>query len=172
MNLQLAFTDARLTFPNFPEEIFALWFDDRIRHNGWPPNGPEWAGFLCGRDVTTWQQVVWAKESVLIDPVALSTSAFECVKLIIEAALGGQDNVMARYIPDTKQRFSSSLSFIQKNGVPPGIVLLLAGVDGYDIIDGNHRIAALLANWGQARLVQSPTLKAWIASLPCNLKNK
>jgi hypothetical protein len=163
MNLPQAFANARSTFPNFPEEIFRLWLDDRICHSGWPPNGPEWEGFLFGRCISRWQQVVWEKDSFAIAPDSLSSTAFTFIRLIVDAAVGDRENVMSMYIPDSKDRFNSALSYVQKNGVLPGTVLLLEGADGYDIVDGNHRIAALLANWSQTSQVQPPNVNAWVA---------
>lgn len=166
-----AFADARSTFPNFPEEIFQIWFDDRIRHNGWPPNGPEWEGFLFGRNISSWQQVIWTKDSVALAPNHLSTTAFKSIVLIADAALGNRANLMSKYIPDSKKRFTSSLCYIRENGAPPGTVLLLSGVDGYEIVDGNHRVAALLANWSQTDQSKPVVIDAWVARHPLSAAN-
>ena len=58
------FQQARQMFPNIPEEIFTLWFDDRIESNGWPPNTPVWNRALRDKDISFWAILKWAKKEI------------------------------------------------------------------------------------------------------------
>ena len=66
------------------------------------------------------------------------------VMQIIEAGKGTK-NLLSTYIPNTSERFKSAVSFIKEHATTPGTPLLLSTVDGIEVVDGNHRVAALLA---------------------------
>lgn len=166
MTLDQALADARATFPNFPDEAFTLWLDDRIRQNGWPPSGIEWAGFLDGKPIDYWQSLMWQRSTVTLTPEDLSSNGINLVTQLIEAA-SGVKNIMARYIPNTAERFISCLTYIRANATTPGVVLLHRSEDGMSIIDGNHRIAALMAFQGQFSGEIPPLpIEAWVATPP------
>ena len=73
MTLTEALADARNTFPNFPKEVFTLWLDDRIKQNGWPPEGIEWQGFLFGESPDYWKSLEWAKQIVTLRPEGMAS---------------------------------------------------------------------------------------------------
>jgi hypothetical protein len=164
VTLEEALADARATFPNFPEQIFTLWLDDRIRQNGWPPIGIEWAGFLDGKPITYWQSLLWHRAQVILRPEELSATAFSVVMQLVEAATG-KSNMMSSYIPNTAERFNSCLQYILKNATTPGTIILHRSAMGTSIVEGNHRIAALLA--AQSKMPPGSSLlpfDAWVAS--------
>ena len=166
MTLDEALADARATFPKMPADAFTLWVDDRIRSNGWPPVGIEWAGFLDGKPLTYWQALEWQRESITLRPEELTPNAFSLVMQLVEAAQG-RPNLMSQYIPNTAERFKSCLEYIQANGTTPNVILLLRASEGIVIIEGNHRIAALLAY--QSQLPKGSSLlrvDAWVARPP------
>lgn len=166
MTLDQALADARTTFANFPEEAFTLWLDDRIRQNGWPPSGPEWAGFLDGRPIPYWQALRWQRASVTLTPDDLTPTGFALVTQLVQAA-DGTKNIMASYIPNTAERFMSCLRYIKDNATTPGVILLHRTEVGVSIIDGNHRVAALLAFQACIPGGAPPlTVEAWVAVPP------
>jgi hypothetical protein len=171
MNLEDALAHSRMTFPSFPEEVFSLWFEDRIRSNGWPPCGVEWWGFLFGESITFWQNLHWEERTMTLGMADLAPRSLALAVQIVEAGIG-RKNLMANYIPNTAERFLSCVQFIRDNNSVPGKILLLASHGGYEVIDGNHRIAALLAVQSQfsARSMLVP-LQAWLA-LPPELSGK
>ena len=166
MTLDEALADARAVFPKMPSDAFTLWLDDRIRNNGWPPAGIEWAGFLDGKPISYWKELHWQSESVTLRPEELTPNAFSLVMQLIEAA-NGSSNLMSKYIPNTVERFKSCLEYVRMNKTTPGIILLLRASEGVAIIEGNHRVAALLAY--QSLLPEgSPPLRmaSWVAVPP------
>lgn len=144
MTLKEALASARATFPNFPPDVFSLWFDDRIKQSGWPPSGLEWEGFFLGRSVKSWQAYAWQRDTVQLRAQQFSTSALRTLMLIIEAGVYGRENWITAYIPNTVERFISSVNYIKTDGKVPGTLVLLRGADGYEVVEGNHRVAALL----------------------------
>ena len=167
MTLDEALASARLTFPGFPTEVFKTWLDDRIKQNGWPPSGIEWEGFLLGRSVREWQSFIWQRERLSITFSDLSETANNTVRLLISAGALGQNNIMSAYIPNTKQRFASVLEYLKDQHCLPGTIVLLRSAGKFYIIEGNHRIAALLAlpHLGSPfnTLTDAP-VEAWVAS--------
>ena len=166
MNLEDALAHSRMTFPSFPEEVFTLWLEDRIRSNGWPPCGLEWLGFLFGESIAFWQKLHWEERIMTLGVGDLAPRSLALSTQIVEAGIG-RKNWMTDYIPNTAERFLSCVQFIRDNNSVPGKILLLASPDGYEVIDGNHRIAALLAVQSQfsARSMLVP-LQAWLALPP------
>jgi len=144
MNLSEALADARCTFPNFPDEVFTLWLEDRVKQSGWPPEGIEWQGFLFGQSPEYWKSLQWSKLTLTVSPELMASKSFSLAMHIIEAGKGTK-SILSAYIPNTADRFKSALSFVTENATTPGTPLLLLAQDGIEVIDGNHRIAALLA---------------------------
>ncbi|MDX2220312.1 MAG: hypothetical protein SF172_14950 [Burkholderiales bacterium] len=159
-----ALADARAVFSSFPEPIFDLWLDDRIRQSGWPPNGIDWNGYLDGRTIAYWQALNWMRTRTSVKVEELSHNSLALVGQITAAA-AGVANAVSCYIPNTAERFRSCLQFIQQNATTPGTVILHRSEAGLFIVDGNHRIAALLAVQSQLSTSASPLLfDAWIAT--------
>ena len=167
MTLDEDLASARLTFPGFPTEVFETWLDERIKQCGWPPSGFEWKGFLLSRSVSEWQSFIWQRERLSITFSDLSETANSTVWQLISACALGENNIMSAYIPDTKQRFASVLEYLKDKHCLPGTVVLLRSAGKLDIIEGNHRIAALLAlpHLGSPfnTLTVAP-VEAWVAS--------
>lgn len=164
MTLDEALADARRMFANFPPEVFTGWLDPCIRHHGWPPRGFEWQGFLFGLPLGFWQSVHWQQQSgIALRPEELGHKSAQLSQLITEAA-AGRRNLLSEHMPDTATRFRRALAHVTAHGTTPGLPLLLVLPEGVEVIDGSHRIAALLA-W-QAGLPTSappPRLSAWVA---------
>ena len=64
LDMQALIDAARKTFPSFPNQVFELWLDDRVREKGWPPQGIEWWSFLAGESIEYWQALTWSRELV------------------------------------------------------------------------------------------------------------
>lgn len=138
------FIEVRKTFPLFPEEVFQLWLDDRVRQNGWPPSGFEWQGFLFGMPITYWQQLKWTKQLVILNTYNLSETANTTANQIIEVSVFNMQNIISTYIPNTRKRFISILRYAQKYQRLPEPIILLQRDDLFDVVEGNHRVSVLL----------------------------
>ena len=137
------YIQARETFDNFPEEIFELWLDDRIKAKGWPPSGLEWRSFLYDKSIEYWQDVTWKKAKITFSFKDFSDISQKTITDLIDTNVYGINNKFTYYIKDSKPRFTSCFNFIQKNKKLPNTVLLLKEQNFYHIVDGNHRLSAL-----------------------------
>ena len=166
-----AYREAREFFGDMPEEVFVLWLYERIRTNGWPPSGNEWQGFLFGHTMQFWQNLTWSRERVFISEGRLAEKSAALVEQVIEANLLGRLNLIARYLPDTKQRFASIVDYIKVHrDLPKPLVLLDAG-GRFEVIDGCHRISAYtaLGKISEGAALLPETIDAWVARPPSNI---
>lgn len=136
---------ARLYFNNYPEEIFTLWLDDRIKHKGWPPNGIEWEGFLFGRTPKYWKDIRWRKQKVKLRPNILGSRSQDLVEAVIETNVYGMRNSLSDYLPETKAKFSRIVKYVLTNHELPSTLVLLKVGDVFEIVDGCHRVSVLLS---------------------------
>jgi hypothetical protein len=164
------FEAARQTFSNMPEEMFLLWLDDRIRSNGWPPNGPEWEGFLFGLSVEYWQQLKWELKAVQLSTQNLCHSSQQMVFHIIDACVNNNNNIMVQYIPSIRERFQGILQYIAQNQEVPKPLIFLQLGGCYEIVDGSHRLSALeTLRLNEATSHLAPTeYTAYIGSIELN----
>jgi len=70
-----AYQEARQLLPKMPEDIFRLWFDERIDANGWPTVGLAWQGALRNKPFELWQKLEWEKRIVSLNIDGFTTSA-------------------------------------------------------------------------------------------------
>jgi hypothetical protein len=166
MTLDEALADARRVFPNFPPELFTLWLDPCIRHHGWPPRGFAWDGFLFSLPLAFWQSVRWQEDSGLVlQPGQLGHKSAQLSRLITEAG-SGQRNLLSQHMPDTGQRFRTALAHVEREATTPGRPLLLVLPEGIEVIDGSHRVAALLAAQARQPLQAPLRFTAWVGRPP------
>ncbi len=72
---------------------------------------------------------------------------------------------------DGPERFNSCCTYMKEHGVFPQPIMLLSTPNGYDVLDGNHRLAAFFYLYGYFNIenAEIPCLKVaneqevWIA---------
>ncbi|EPJ48333.1 MAG: hypothetical protein OFPII_06640 [Osedax symbiont Rs1] len=154
---------ARQELPNIPEEVCKLWLYDRILNSGWPPSGSEWQGYLFNHSIDYWKKLSWQESSIKISVEQLADKSVELIFNLIDAHVNGVSNLVNIYMPDSKERYDSISLYISEKSEIPGKVILLEGKEGYQLIDGAHRIAATLMH--QTRHPNNQLdIKAWIAA--------
>ncbi|RRR98863.1 hypothetical protein EIP75_23875 [Aquabacterium soli] len=162
------FAIAKLALPSVPDEVFALWLNDRIRQNGWPPEGDEWEGFLFGESLHFWSQLKWSKRRVSLTAEALSLASRRTAMLLYEASVLKQENIMSHYIPNTRERFASVMAYAIEHQALPSTIVLLERNGRFDVIEGNHRVAVLLGLQSVKDHLGVPNIQeveAWVAKL-------
>lgn len=157
--------EARGALTNCPEEVFTLWLDDRILMNGWPPSGTEWCGFLRGYSLEYWKNLKWVKRSTSLSYDLLSFASQEIVDSLLEANLYDRPNHISEYVPNSKKRYAMALKYIMEQRALPGPVILLNEGQSFEIVDGCHRISALVALQRSTTLQDRvpEEIQAWIA---------
>ena len=128
---------ARRDLPDLPEEVFTLWLDDHVRSHGWPPLGPDWDRILLGRRLAFWKGLRWLKQSVLLSPEDMAPTSLAAALRILDASVRAGP-------PQGDDPLEELRAFIASHGTLPAPLVLVSTLDGYDVADGNRRIAAML----------------------------
>jgi hypothetical protein len=153
----------------FPEDIFKFWMDEYIDQIGWPPSDDpsslpsnRWCGLFLQQPLSFWQTVSWVKSRL-----SLSLQLMEVRHMIILMDLIGQAHSTApihRLPADLRQRVAFQTQYFHEHGHFIAPVALFRQADGrFQILDGFHRVAALVSMHGQ-RSDPMPELDAWIGS--------
>lgn len=149
-----------------PEEVFTLWLDGRILAKGWPPAGIEWKGFLLEHSISFWQQLEWTKQEVYLTWATLGSQSRPIINFLLDAHINDRPNLVTAYVSDSKQRFQYSMKYALEHGTVPETLVLLKEGTRYDVVDGNHRVAALLALQSSQSTKERVTLpqQAWVGT--------
>jgi hypothetical protein len=137
-----SYTTARHLLPQMPEEIFSLWFDGRIKANGWPPNGVAWKGALREKSIEYWAKLQWNKCLVKIDYDLLTELSKEIIDSLTEANFHNKPNYYSDYLPNSKSRLDKITKFIKINSKLPNPLIFIYENGKYEIVDGSHRLTA------------------------------
>lgn len=140
-----SFQQARLLLPNFPDEVFTSWIDKCIRKSGWPPIGIEWDGFLLGRPVSYWQRIEWKYLEVHLSWPLLGPRSRFTTKCLIDAHVNDLPNLVSAYVQDSRTRFLYIMKYALDNGTVPGPLVLVEENNLFEIAEGNHRVAVIIA---------------------------
>lgn len=135
---------AREDLPNMPEEVFEIWFDDRIEANGWPPQGYEWQSNLFNHGLDFLKNLSWTSMELEF-PIQICHTSQNLVTGLLQVNVDGVKNNFSDYIADTKVRFHSIMSYVKINKSLPQPLVLLKENEGFQILDGSHRLSVLVA---------------------------
>lgn len=147
-----------------PEEVFRLWFDDRIRANGWPPVNLPWLGALREFPLSFWARLKWDLETVMLNYDELTEKARDIVDGLIQANFYGASNEYSSYLDNSKQRLNRILEFVKIQHQLPSSLIFVEVSGLLEIVDGSHRLAAyfeMKRNGVSEPMISSQT-KAWV----------
>jgi hypothetical protein len=155
-------------FPIMPAEVFDAWFAPLIKSDGWPflsefafPTGV-WTQYLDGHSIQSIKRLVWKRDEVIRTIHAFSPDSHRRIEWIIQQHVHGIQTPVAK-IKNGKGResFLRSREYVERTGSLFAPIILIKQMMGYDIMDGNHRAAALFA-------VRRPifSFDAWIGVTP------
>jgi hypothetical protein len=137
-------------FRYMPDEVFEMWLAPFIQQIGWPfteitddLSGTRWSTLLRDIPLDVWNQLIWSRVDVefsKIDFAAFNRLAFED---IIGHCVHGRSTAAAN-LPNTKERFRTCAEFIRVHQTIPKPIAVMSRNNKIEVIDGIHRIAALL----------------------------
>lgn len=156
--------EARQFLPNMPEEIFTLWFDGRIKSNGWPPNSRIWQGALRYRPLHYWRTLQWEKQRVKLDFEKFTESAKGIVTGLIGAVFNNILNAYSDPALDSKSKIFNVLEYVKENNILPKPLIFLQEDNLYEIVDGSHRLAVFFAlhSHQNTKSILDETQLAWV----------
>ena len=145
--------------PNFPDEVISDWLLTYANQEGWPPSLDafgipigRWKALLVNQSFSYWQSVHWERVNKHISAQELNPDSQNRVVNLFCAAVMGKTNLWSLCISDLKPRFDRIVQYISEHGEFPCPPLLVKGPLGYNIVDGNHRMAAFLYCYGYFRV--------------------
>lgn len=138
--------------PEMPKPIIEQWLGPYVKSEGWPPRlGPDgvpsdrWRFLLGLRSLAFWRRVRWELRDLPLQFKDFEPHSKLTISELVDGYVLNRSNQYSSSIPDRRVRFQSVLRYLVANGVLPVPVVLLSHPEGYSIMDGNHRVAALCA---------------------------
>lgn len=132
-----------------PDEVFEMWLEPIAEHYGWPfKNGNDrieetkWFNVFGGFSLNTWVTAIWKREEINLTTTPLNYVTRIRISSIINRCVEGLPTLTAG-VADSEERFRACAEFIMVNGNIPKPIIVLFRNGEAEIIDGNHRIAAL-----------------------------
>ncbi len=123
-----------------PDVVIDTWLLPIAQEYGWPPN-EKWHYVLSRKKFDEWQQIRWSYEEIEIDFSSFYSGSISTIHGLIDTYVHNQKNDYSNLI-NGKDRFNNCVIYIMQNGGFPKPPLLMKGAEGFEVIDGNHRMAA------------------------------
>ena len=141
---------ARQIFPKMPQEVFDLWIKPGVEIYGWsflstpePLVGTRWQRLCAGSSLRDWVTLDWNLTSLPLMESIFHPQTVARAEAIIGHCVRGEQTVTAN-LHNTKERFWACASFIEINRRVPQPLIAVDLPAGFEIVDGNHRLAALV----------------------------
>lgn len=137
-------------FPNMPDEVFEMWLNPISEYYGWPFKKPSdpiegtiWAKMFSAYDLNFWVTANWRLDNIAIFENTFTNSTCFRLNSIITRCVEGLPTFTAN-VEGAEERFRTCAGYIRANGNIPKPIIALIKNGEVEIIDGYHRIAALL----------------------------
>jgi hypothetical protein len=156
---------ARKMLPKMPQEVFDLWIAPLVESDGWPFNTVmdiaigRWGTYLDGHTLNSLSNLNWKRQNLSSQFTGFSPNTKRLILALMKQYVFGVQTLQGR-IKNGPARFRRALDYIRAYRTLPRPVILIQNFFHYDLMDGNHRLAALMAS-GLANQVNVP---AWIGS--------
>ncbi len=145
--------------PNFPDKVVEIWLLPFCNKFGWPPGGTDnWESVLMYKPKQWWQNVDWNKKNLKFSDLKLSKNYDDCTDNMARNFLSKEDRITV----DEVKRIKSVKNFLTKNLRVPEPIIVIETERGYDIADGNHRIAGV-KSFLRDGLVKDVDIDVWVA---------
>jgi hypothetical protein len=132
------------SLPNFPDEIIETWLLPYALMLGWPPipqhkkdPNNRWRYILTKKDLTYWQNIEWKLELVNISKSCLDDNSKQQIMIILSP-----DGEL--HTPENLNKVIGIANFLFENIKLPHPPIALRNNEKIYLVDGNHRVCALL----------------------------
>jgi hypothetical protein len=151
--------------PNFPRDVVEQWIGYYAESEGWPPPQPltgRWAALLDYRPLCFWRALTWSEELLAPSVMPFTLHSVGSISQIIDAHTKNAVNDYSKFMGEEgKPRFAGLLTFVIQHGYPPKNPIVIRESGQYEVMDGNHRLAAYIA-WSRCCQID-----AFIKKLGC-----
>jgi hypothetical protein len=162
-----AVRQARTYFHLMPDDVFEQWLEDVVAERGWPAEDyasalpPEWQAIFMNQPLRYWKNVTWTLQHLTFDEIPFDSLALEKAALIVRAANTGEQ-VFRAPIENSAARLESCLDYLEENQTLPRPLVCIAAPDGqWHLVDGHHRVAALIGSLHPDELDEF-TVSVWV----------
>lgn len=152
-------------FPRMPREVFDACFEPALKAYGWPflavedvTNGTRWEKFFGSCSLLQWSEFRWERGTAVLRLEQLHPRTRNAIDAIIRTNTLAE-KTDANTLLGTRERFSRCLNYIQQTGLLPAPVVGAPTAQGLLILDGYHRLAALV----HAGKAEGFDLPMWLA---------
>ncbi|MCF8083175.1 MAG: hypothetical protein K9M96_08775 [Deltaproteobacteria bacterium] len=142
---------AKKMLPNIPDEVFDIWLSELIKRDGWPFEsttdslvGTPWIKHLGGLPLEILANFIWNRKLFTFNTLPLKQFNRLVIKRMFSESIDKFGALTNGPFINSKERLLFHIDKITRTGrfwAP--IILATAGGD-LDILDGFHRIVALL----------------------------
>ena len=133
---------------NVPDDAVKVWLAPLADGGyGWPPpksDGGKWRCALLNKTLDYWQKTTWLRIEHPLDWRSISLGSRHSINGLIEAHISNVQNEYSK-IYNSAARFQNISTHMRLHGVLPQPAAMMQTFSGLEIIDGNHRLAALVA---------------------------
>ena len=166
---------AQSMFQKMPPEVFDLWLRPFIEADGWPfssiyadTRDTAWREYFVGESIGMVAQLTWERKRLPLSISLFNPESVIMINDIIEAHMRDVNKPIAK-IKNGKAResFFRSRKFIECTGRVHTPVVVRGELGDFEILDGNHRIAAAFS----LGLDESFFLDTWIGHRKANACN-
>lgn len=174
-NTPMAVATIRTDAPNTPDDVIDIWLVPHFNRFGWPPTQSNQWQYVLGRgnDLGWLKSLAWTKSTIALSPELLSPKGLETVVTLSRTHLLSETTALSM-MSDSYARFRSCCDYLKQHGRFPRPIILGASRDGFDVLDGNHRLTAYFYLYGyfEVEKEETPALnvserqEVWIASSP------
>lgn len=136
--------------PDFPDDVIDVWLSTFVRRFGWPPEvHPGWGSVLKGTGDSDFLRSLkdWKLIEIEIDPAKFHHKDKGILVGLYRTHVLGKNTVFS-LMTDGPKRFQSIVEYMRQNGVFPRPVVLASNKGTLDILDGYHRITAMMYLFG------------------------
>jgi hypothetical protein len=147
---RMSFQEPKDLFPKMPADVFDQWIAPLIPVYGWPfssidcsTENTKWCRFFAGRSLAQWAQFDFRLEELAYGVLKFEETTQWRIEGIIDHCTLGLPSKQAN-IHDTVNRFAACANFIRRHGCLPRAIIGIPHMGSLEIIDGHHRLAALI----------------------------
>lgn len=140
------FQQIKADLPGWPEEVIRLWIDPIANSYGWPPPMPDlgaWRYALGVKGLDFWNAVRWERVDRPLTFEDFCAGSRGSIHGLLNTYVLKVKNEYSN-LENGQVRFDSAFAACVQLGKFPYPVILLQSTDGLELIDGNHRVAALV----------------------------
>lgn len=136
-------------FPDMPDEVFDVWLAPFIEKIEWPftdvnatLSGTRWNILFGEIPLCVWNQLVWTRLDLEFTKLDFNFFTTLAIESIIDHCVHGLSTGTAN-IHDTQERFFACAEFVRVHQTIPKPIVAIYKNNKIEVMDGNHRIAAL-----------------------------